>query len=101
MRAVVPIEPDEVPEAPKKSRGRARKKSVEPEPSPEAEEEDDTSGNEELQSEEEEAEADDQTYTHPFGAHLSAEDASISSTTPDAADKLRFEKAKSLAEVYQ
>ncbi|GJJ73098.1 histone acetyltransferase SAS3 [Entomortierella parvispora] len=98
MRAVVPVEPVEVPEAPKKSRGRSRKKTVEPEPSPETEEDDEDSVIEELQSEEEEVEVEDQAYAHPFGAHLSAEDASIANTTPDAVDKLRFEKAKSLAE---
>jgi len=70
-----------------------------PEASPEAEESQEESANEQAHSEAESGQDDDPAYVHPFGPHLTAEEATVSQTTPDSADKLRFEKAKSLAEV--
>jgi hypothetical protein len=99
MRAVVPIEPIVEPDKPKKTRGRGRKKLVLPEPSPEVEESHEETESEHVQSEAESTEGDNQAYVHPFESHLTSEDADISNTTPDAVDKLRFEKARSLAEV--
>ncbi|KAG0051164.1 hypothetical protein BGZ83_004025 [Gryganskiella cystojenkinii] len=98
MRTVVPVEPVVVPEEKKRGRGPGRKKLIIPEPSPEAEESHEESFNEHALSEAEGGLDNDSSYVHPFGPHLTTEDASVSHTTPDAVDKLRFEKAKSLAE---
>ncbi|KAI8597638.1 hypothetical protein EDD21DRAFT_210907 [Dissophora ornata] len=86
---------------PKKVRGKGRKKIAGLEDSPEGSDDDTVRGGATAEislSEHQAAGQDDNADAHPFGPHLTEEEGDVSHTTPDARDKLRFEKAKDLAE---
>ncbi|KAG0324974.1 hypothetical protein BGZ99_001188 [Dissophora globulifera] len=82
----------------KKARSKSRKKQ-EVEESSEKSEDDNGHGAALAESTLSELQVQDETAEeHPFGPHLTNEDADVSHTAPDAKDKMRFEVARDLAE---
>ncbi|KAG0306464.1 hypothetical protein BGZ98_002344 [Dissophora globulifera] len=82
----------------KKARSKSRKKQ-EVEESSEKSEDDSSHGAALAESTLSELQVQDETAEeHPFGPHLTNEDADVSHTAPDAKDKMRFEVARDLAE---
>lgn len=90
--AVAPVKETIVPieKRIKAAKGYRKKTAPPPDASPEADEPEEP---------EETAEIEDQVVSQPFGPKLSVAEGDVSHTTPDANDKIRFEKSRELAEV--
>ncbi|KFH70830.1 histone acetyltransferase [Podila verticillata NRRL 6337] len=91
--AVTPVKETIVPveKRIKATKGYRKKTAPPPDASPEADEPEEP---------EEAAEIEDQIVSQPFGPKLSEAEGDVSHTTPDANDKVRFEKSRELAESF-